>query len=243
MNKKKKGLWAVFGFIFIINFAVIRFNILNSLPEGGEYEDGVLRAWVTWADDRDQIQPLFDRYAQETSQPVKVASRVRLNQLEDALASDTPPDIVILSNNAPVASFYQQGFIEPLDNWIEVTDIDMADIYPAPLSQCKLSEGSYVCLPWGADTFALYWNKDLFTAAGLDPERPPLSMEEMLEHAEQMTVRNEAGELTQVGFIPDYPRPHTDLYAHMFSGSWFTKESGELMLNSQPKIDYSYTVK
>ena len=237
MERKKKGSWIFLGIIIIVNFAVVELNLLDPMPEGGEYEAGVLRVWVTWGDDRDQIQPLFDRYTQETGQPVKVASRVRLSQLEEALASDTPPDIVILSNNIPVASYYQQGWIEPLDQWIEGTGIDMADIYPAPLSQCKLSDGSYACLPWGTDVYVLYWNKDLFAAAGLDPERPPSSMEEMLEHAEQLTVRDEAGELSQVGFVPDYPCSRIGLYAHMFGGSWFAENSENLMVDSQPIID------
>jgi multiple sugar transport system substrate-binding protein len=211
--------------------------LLDPKPEGGEYEAEVLRVWVIWGDDRDKIQPLFDRYIQEAGQPVKVASRVRLNQLEEALASDTPPDIVILSNNVPVKSYYQHGWIEPLDQWIEGTGIDMADIYPAPLSQCKLSDGSYACLPWGADTYALYWNKDLFAAAGLDPEQPPSSMEEMLEYAEQLTVRDEAGEFSQVGFVPDYPRSRIGLYAHMFGGSWFAEDSDKVLIDSQSMID------
>ncbi len=237
MKEKKKGLWAVFGIIFIVNFAIVRFNLLDPMPEGGEYEEGVLRVWVTWGDDRDRIQPLFDRYTQETGQPVKVASRVRLNQLEEALASDTPPDIVILSNNFPVASYYQQGWIEPLDQWIEGTSIDMADIYPAPLSQCKLSDGSYACLPWGADAYALYWNKDLFAAAGLDPDQPPSSMDELLEYAKQLNVWDEAGELKQIGFVPDYPRSRIGLYMHMFCGSWYIEGSDKLMVDSQPMID------
>ena len=90
MNKKKKGIWAVFGLILIINFAVVSLNLLDPLPEGGEYEEGVLRVWVTWGDDRDQIQPLFDRFTQETGQPVKVVTGVIADQLEEALASDTP---------------------------------------------------------------------------------------------------------------------------------------------------------
>ena len=237
MKRKKSGFWIILSIIIIVNFAVVGLNMLDPLPEGGEYEDGVLRVWATWGDDRDKIQPLFDRYTQETGQPVKVASRVRLNQLEEALASDTPPDVVILSNNAPVASYYQQGWVEPLDDWIEATDIDMADIYPAPLSQCNLSDGSYACLPWGADAYALYWNKDLFAAAGLDPVQPPSSMEEMLEYAEQLTVQDEAGEFSRVGFIPDYPRSQIGLYAHMFGGSWFAEDSDKLMVNSQPMID------
>ena len=237
MKRKKSGFWILLSIIIIVSFAVVGLNLLDPLPEGGEYEDGVLRVWVTWGDDRDQIQPLFDRYTQEPSQPVKVASRVRLNQLEEALGGDTPPDIVILSNNAPVASYYQQGWIEPLDHWIEETGIDVADIYSAPLSQCRLNDVTYSCLPWGADAYALYWNKDLFAAAGLDPERPPSSLEEMLEYAEQLTVRDEAGEFSQIGIVPDYPRSRIGLYAHMFGGSWIAEDSDRLMVNSQPMID------
>ena len=237
MKRKKKGVWVLLSIIAIVNFAVVGLNLLDPMPEGGEYEDGILRVWVTWGDDRKQIQPLFERYTQETGQSVKVASRVRLNQLEEALTSDTPPDIVILSNNAPIVSYYQQGLIEPLDDWIETTGIDMVDIYSAPLSQCKLSDESYACLPWGADAYALYWNKDLFAAAGLDPEQPPSSMDELIEDAEQLTVRNEAGEFSQVGFVPDYPRSRIGLYAHMFGGSWFAKDSDKLMVDSQPMID------
>jgi ABC-type glycerol-3-phosphate transport system substrate-binding protein len=237
MKRKKKGVWVLLSIIAIVNFAVVGLNLLDPMPEGGEYEDGILRVWVTWGDDREQIQPLFDRFTQEMGQPVKVESGVRLNQLEEALASDTPPDIVILSNNAPVASYYHQGWIEPLDDWIEGTDIDMADIYPAPLSQCRLNDDTYSCLPWGADAYALYWNKDLFAAAGLDPERPPSSMDELIEDAEQLTFRNEAGEFSQVGFVPDYPRSRIGLYAHMFGGSWFAKDSDKLMVDSQPMID------
>jgi multiple sugar transport system substrate-binding protein len=142
-----------------------------------------------------------------------------------------------LSNNALVAFYYQQGWIEPLDSWIEATGIDLDDIYPAPLSQCKLPDGIYPCLPWGADTFALYWNKDLFAAAGLDPEQPPQTMEEMLEVAKQLTIRDEEGGFSQVGFIPDYPRSHIDLYAHMFGGAWYTEGDAGLAINSQPVID------
>ena len=49
--------------------------------------------------------------------------------------------------------------------------IDLTDFYDAPLDQCKYGE-QILCLPWGADMYALFWNKDAFEAAGLDPETP-----------------------------------------------------------------------
>jgi len=96
---------------------------------------------------------------------------------------------------------------------------------------------TYLCLPWACYVYALFWNKDLFAAAGLDPERPPQTMEEMVEYASKLTLRSEDGELSQVGFIPDLPRSHTDLYARMFGGALYSDGGAELTANSQSVID------
>jgi hypothetical protein len=41
--------------------------------------------------------------------------------------------------------------IETGDDLIGATGTDMTDIFPAPLSLCKLSGEAYACLPWGKD--------------------------------------------------------------------------------------------
>ena len=236
MNKKKKGLWTVLSIIFVVNFAVFGLNLLNPLPEGGEYEEGVLRVWVSWGDDRDHLQPLFDRYTETTGQAVKVVTRAKQDHIEDALNSETPPDVIILSANDLVGLYYQQGLIEPLNAWVDRSELNLDDIYPAPLAQCQMPDGTLVCLPWVGDTFALYWNKDLFAAAGLDPEKPPQTMEELLAYAQLLTIPGEEG-FSQVGFLPDYPRPHLDLYTHMFGGAWHSRDGVKLTVNSQPVVD------
>jgi multiple sugar transport system substrate-binding protein len=43
-------------------------------------------------------------------------------------------------------------------------------------------------VPLYADVSALFYNKDLFEEAGLDPDRPPTSLAEMREYADQITA-------------------------------------------------------
>jgi multiple sugar transport system substrate-binding protein len=237
MKNKKKRIGIFMGFILIINAAVFSLNLLDPFPAGGEYEEGVLRVWATWGDDKDELQPLFDQFTQATGKPVKVATGLKGDQIENALRSQTPPDVLILSSNAPVAALFEQGLIEPLNPWFGDGQIDLDDFYPAPVGQCELPDGTFPCLPWIGDTYALFWNKDMFAAAGLDPERPPQTMEEMLEYAAQLTLKDEDGALIQVGYIPDFPRSHAGMFAHMLGGNWLNSNGTELSVNSQPVID------
>jgi multiple sugar transport system substrate-binding protein len=229
---KKKGMVLLLGFIVIvIGWWITRGGSL------AQPEEGMLDVWATWAADQDQLQALFDRYGQASGLPVKVTAGVGSDDVEKALTGTTPPDVVLLSSSDLLASYSEQGLVEPLDPWIEAAGIDVDDIYPAPLAQCRIQEGTHLCLPWGCDIDALFWNKDLFKAAGFDPERPPQTMEELVEYANKLTIRDEQGELSQVGFIPDFARSHADLYVRMFGGALYSDKGAELTINTQPVID------
>lgn len=210
---------------------------LTSCGSLAQPSEGVVDVWATFGDDAVHLQSLFDRFSQSSGIPVRVTTRVSSDDLLEALMGDAQPDLVILSSSDLVASYDEQGLVEPLDRWIEATGIDLEEFYPAPLEQCKGLDGAHLCLPWGCDIDALYWNKDLFEAAGLDPERPPQTMEEMVEYADKLTIRDEKGELSQVGFIPDFSRSHAELYVRMFGGAFYGDDGAGLEVNSQAMIE------
>jgi len=199
-------------------------------------EQKVLRVWITWGDNPAQLQALFNRYGEANNVRVEVTAPVEEERILTALSGSNPPDVLVLSGGDLVKSYAKQGLVEPLNKWIEATGIDLNDIFEAPLNQCN-ANGTYLCLPWGTDIYALFWNKDLFEEAGLDPERPPQTMEELVEFADRLTIRNPDGTLAQIGFIPDFSWSHLDLYARMFGGFWYNEDGTELTLNSQPVID------
>ena len=47
---------------------------------------------------------------------------------------------------------------------------------------------------------ALYYNKEMFREAGLDPDRPPATWDELLDYADRLTVRDEQGRVQRAGF-------------------------------------------
>jgi multiple sugar transport system substrate-binding protein len=196
----------------------------------------VLRVWVQWGDNPAQIQTLFDKYTAETGIKVEVTAPLADDKILPALTGSEPPDVLVLSGGDLAKSFYKEGLVDELSSAIKSGNIDMADMYAAPLSQC-LQGDKILCLPWGTDAYALFWNKDMFEAAGLDPEKPPSTMEELVEFADKLTVVGTDGTIEQIGFIPNHSWSHSDLYVRMYGGFWYNDDGSKLTVNSQPMID------
>jgi len=74
------------------------------------------------------------------------------------------------------------------------------------------------CLPTTPATVALHWNKEMFKAAGLDPERPPKTLEELEAFAAKLTKRDASGRLVQMGFLPPEPGWWNWAWGYFFGG-------------------------
>ena len=203
---------------------------------GGSSEAQILRVWIQWGDNPQQIQALFDKYTTESGIKVEVTAPIEDDKVLPALTGSNPPDILVLSGGDLAKSFYKEGLVDELSSVIKDGNINLDDMFEAPLTQCAQGD-LIVCLPWGTDAYALFWNKDLFEAAGLDPEKPPATMEELVEMADKLTVTNPDGTLKQLGFIPDFDWSHSDLYVRNFGGFWYSDDGSKLTVNSQAMID------
>jgi multiple sugar transport system substrate-binding protein len=202
-------------------------------PPGGQGRP--LRVWLTWPESPEQMQAFFDGYTQETGVSTEVNTAVPIDKMIAGMSGKDAPDLVVFGDIFGIGMFAKEGMIIPLDDLIAQNNVDLADMYATPLSQCNYG-GKYYCLPWGTDDYALYWNKDMFEAAGLDPEKPPETMEQMLEYSDRLTKVDDQGNLTQVGFIPDFPWMHTDLFLAMFGSTYQNADATEVLLDTPEMI-------
>lgn len=80
--------------------------------------------------------------------------------------------------------------------------------YPAFMANSRAA-GKTWGIPFQRSTILLYWNKDLFRRAGLDPERAPADWQEMAAFARQLTQRDARGEVVRWGIqIPGSGFPY-----------------------------------
>jgi sn-glycerol 3-phosphate transport system substrate-binding protein len=87
-------------------------------------------------------------------------------------------------------------------------------------------------VPFQRSTVVLYWNKELFKEAGLDPNKPPANWSEMLAYAQKLTKRDASGNTTQWGIqVPSSGFPYW-----LFQG--FTTQNGVELMNAAGDTTY-----
>ena len=80
-------------------------------------------------------------------------------------------------------------------------------------------------IPFQRSTIVLYWNKEAFKEAGLDPNKPPATWSEQVEMAKKLTKRDAGGHVTQWGLqVPSSGFPYW-----LFQG--FTTQNDVLLMN------------
>lgn len=106
-------------------------------------------------------------------------------KLPAAIASKTAPALVI-KGNFDVATYGDNGIFQPLDDFFETTGTDKGDFSTASLEALTYN-GSQLMIPMQVHSTFLFWNKDLFEAAGLDSEAPPETWDQVAQYAAKIT--------------------------------------------------------
>jgi sn-glycerol 3-phosphate transport system substrate-binding protein len=121
----------------------------------------------------------------------------------------------------------EQDAIVPFDDVVK-TDEDKAwlnSFYPALMENGR-TLGKTWGVPFQRSTIVMYYNKDLFKAAGLDPNHPPTSWDEMAEMGKKLTTGDHYGIM-----IPSTGYPYW-----MFGA--LAKQNGEVLMDGDGKVTY-----
>lgn len=90
------------------------------------------------------------------------------------------------------------GRIVPMQQFIDQSQFDLSKFEPNVLGYYSVDNKLY-SMPFNTSNPVLYYNKDAFQKAGLDPNKPPRTYSEFAQDAQKLTVKNAAGTTTQYG--------------------------------------------
>jgi multiple sugar transport system substrate-binding protein len=161
------------------SFALLASSALTTLAADQE---------ISWIYCGDVIDPIHQKYIAEwegKNEGWKVKPEVvGWEQCQDkatTLAVAGTPVAMAYVGSRTLKEFAQNELIVP----VPMTDEEKASYYPNIVDTVTFDDTQWG-VPVAFSTKALYWNKDLFKQAGLDPETPPKTWAEEIEFAKQI---------------------------------------------------------
>ncbi len=100
-------------------------------------------------------------------------------------AAGEPADVFMV-NNPDFPTFANSGNLLDIAPYVEDGYFD--DFFQGVLGMYKW-QGSIMAIPFTTDCRILWYNKDIFSEAGLDPEKAPATWAEMVSAAQQITEK------------------------------------------------------
>ncbi len=185
--------------------------------------------WEKWGSfEAEAAQKMVDAF--NASQDEVFCHYIRTSQVDRkamlAIVGGQPPDVVGLwSDN--VAPFAEAAALMPLDDLMAAGGLGDDHYIPKYLEMCRHEGRTYV-LPGPPVSIALFYNIDHFRAkadklraAGLDPNRPPRTIEELDRYADVLTEYAPDGSPAIMGFLPTEPGWYHVAWPYFFGGGLF----------------------
>lgn len=162
-------------------------------------EEKITLRYMTWNTTEVTLQGAYERFKTEyeslhpniTIEYVDIPYGNMVQQAFTYAAADDLPDIVEMSTPF-IATFITSNILQPLDGLIDQELLD--DLQPVTLSEVTYNN-QIMAMPRIIIPQVLYYNKTLFEKAGLDPNMPPQTYDEMLEYAREIAkLKTDSGE-------------------------------------------------
>ncbi|WP_146340598.1 ABC transporter substrate-binding protein [Nesterenkonia sp. NBAIMH1] len=154
---------------------VVSIDFYYPIAVGGPLEsvmDGYIEQFNEEHDEY-EVTPVYSGDYEQTLASVQSAAQ----------AGNAPAATVLLSTD--LRTLEDQDIITPIGEIVE--DDEWFDSFDeAFMANSTLEDGTVGAVPFQRSTLVLYWNKELFEGAGLDPEAPPENWDEMKDYGHQV---------------------------------------------------------
>lgn len=154
--------------------------------------------WVKLATRYEQTHP--DIGVKITYAPASSGGGQDNPKLFTAIAGNSSPDIGHLTPFS-TPQWAELGIMTDLTPYLQRDGITQDMFFPIAWHDMNY-KGRVWQVQWDADpNFPFFWNKDLFEKSGLDPNKPPQTIDEIDAYSQKINQR-QGNNVTQIGLIP-----------------------------------------
>ncbi|HTE18940.1 MAG TPA: ABC transporter substrate-binding protein [Armatimonadota bacterium] len=185
-----------------------------------------VRYWEKWTGfEEDAMRAVVSAFnARQDRIHVEYLAVSQVNQkMLLSTAGGNPPDVAGVWDY-DVVTFADYGALRPLDDFCKESGLGPDHYLPAYWNLC-VHRDQVFAMPTTPASVALHWNRKMFAEAGLDPNKPPRTLEELDQMAEKLTKRDAAGKIIQMGFLPAEPGWWNWGWGYFFGGQLWDGQS------------------
>ena len=169
-------------------------NDVSADTAAGGGEGTTITFWNGFtASDGDILREIVDRYNATNAKGITVEIDIMpwgnmLEKLAPAIATNTGPALILLGSDT-IPEYADSGGLIEMDDFWAISGLDQSN-YAQNVQDAFAFKGCVYGIPMQFNTNYLYWNKDIFIEAGLDPDVPPRNMSELVEYAAKLTDKS-----------------------------------------------------
>jgi multiple sugar transport system substrate-binding protein len=210
----------------------------------------IVEYWEKWSGPEEAaVRPLIDEFNDTVGREKNIYVRYLSTSAIDrktlvAIAAGTPPDIAGMWDHTLV-QYAAMDALEPLDDLAREAGIDEQTYKPVYWRACHY-DGQLYALISTPGVVALLYNRlafersaDALRAQGLDPNRPPQTIDELIRYSDALTQVGRDGHVSRVGFLPLEPGWYLPFMPFWFGGSIFDEQTKQLTL-TDPGVVAAY---
>jgi multiple sugar transport system substrate-binding protein len=204
----------------------------DSTSDDGSGEEIVLDYWQYAFDAKVKLMDELIEEFEADNPGIKVKqTNFPYDQYNEKVAAQVPagkgPDVINLFYGW-VPKYVDSGYLQPLPQDAFPHEEIESEFFP--LVEATKLDGEYWTIPTAVRTLALFYNKDLFEEAGLDPNAPPKDWDELQEYAEKLTKADGSGRLEQSGMAWEPAQQ-----GHQWLRDGLTRQAGGEVLSADKK--------
>jgi multiple sugar transport system substrate-binding protein len=155
-------------------------------------------------------------------------------KLTTLLAANTPPDTTIM-RPGQLATLASKGSLMDLSSFMQQTGMKRED-FVVPIYDSGTYDGKLYALPGGADYIAMYYSKDVLKDAGLDPEKPPTTFDELIAQSKEILQKDSNGDIQRIGYIPG--AGHLVNWMYIFGGKFYDAATQKVTANDPANVAF-----
>lgn len=197
----------------------------------------VLNYWTWWGSEtrRPIVEKLVDDFNKSQDKIIVKHSYYPYSDIFTkelaAVSAGNPPDIMMNDINT-VQQRASKKQATDLSKYVERDQVK--DRFFPELWNTVLFQDKPYALPFNTDTRMMFYNKDDFKAAGLDPEKFPTTWDELEEVAAKLD-KKDGNKFTHIGYSPQFNSDWNLLQLNFDGGRNFFDENGKPVINAPAK--------